>query len=217
MQGGWKRHLLSHLGLPNEQEIVLLYACPSDREHASGDHFHDSYAINDGFGIGYRNGIYSDGYDPISVGEVVDGLSTTAGFSERLSLPWFAPQAIDWDQFPHLADRSLRRIFTDHSNLDSYFDECHHFAGEPVMRWYVTSRYQHVMPPNHNSCMLFPSDTNPAPRLHQVVTAASRHRGGTHTVFCDGHLKFVSEDIDLHVWRALGTRNGQEPEANADF
>lgn len=210
--GGWKRQLRPYLGVADEQEFVPLYGCPSDQQHAIGDHFHDSYAINDGFGIGYRNGINANVTNPISLGEVIDGMSATAAFSERLSLPSHAPHVVEWKHFPHLTNRGLQRIFVDHIDLDLYYDECQHHAGETLLNWYVASEYQHVMPPNHNSCQLFPSAENPAPRMHVVLTAASPHRGGTHTVFCDGHLDFISEDIDLHVWRAIGTRDGGEPQ-----
>jgi prepilin-type N-terminal cleavage/methylation domain-containing protein len=39
---------------------------------------------------------------------------------------------------------------------------------------------------------------------------SSKHTGGAHFILGDGHAKFVSENIDLFVFRALGTRNGGE-------
>jgi len=39
---------------------------------------------------------------------------------------------------------------------------------------------------------------------------SSRHTGGAHFILGDGHAKFVSENIDLIVFRALGTRDGGE-------
>lgn len=32
----------------------------------------------------------------------------------------------------------------------------------------------------------------------------SRHRGGVHVVFCDGHVAFISNSISLSTWRTLG-------------
>ncbi|MDA1162281.1 MAG: DUF1559 domain-containing protein [Planctomycetota bacterium] len=40
--------------------------------------------------------------------------------------------------------------------------------------------------------------------------AASHHRFGVHSVFTDGHLKFVSNNIDLTTYRALFSRSGNE-------
>jgi prepilin-type N-terminal cleavage/methylation domain-containing protein len=40
--------------------------------------------------------------------------------------------------------------------------------------------------------------------------ARSMHTGGAHTLLADGAVKFVSENIDLIVWRNLSTRSGGE-------
>lgn len=42
------------------------------------------------------------------------------------------------------------------------------------------------------------------------VTCHSRHPGGVQALFCDGHVQFVSNGIDLKTWQSLGTRNGDE-------
>lgn len=38
----------------------------------------------------------------------------------------------------------------------------------------------------------------------------SNHSGGIQVAFCDGSGRFVSEDIDIATWRALGSRAGGE-------
>jgi hypothetical protein len=35
--------------------------------------------------------------------------------------------------------------------------------------------------------------------------------------FADGSTRFVSDNIQPQVWRALGTRNGAEPISGGDF
>ena len=67
---------------------------------------------------------------------------------------------------------------------------------------HTTTYYFHVLPPNDLSCMYPPS------RI--ATTANSRHVGGVHALLCDGSVRFVSENIDLNIWRALGTRKGSE-------
>lgn len=44
----------------------------------------------------------------------------------------------------------------------------------------------------------------------QQFQFSSRHTGGAHFHFVDGHASFVSENIDVYVLRALTTRNGGE-------
>ncbi len=39
---------------------------------------------------------------------------------------------------------------------------------------------------------------------------ASRHPGGAQFLFADGHITFVSENIDITTYRALSTRSGEE-------
>jgi prepilin-type N-terminal cleavage/methylation domain-containing protein/prepilin-type processing-associated H-X9-DG protein len=39
---------------------------------------------------------------------------------------------------------------------------------------------------------------------------SSRHPGGAQAVYVDGHVSFLTDDIDTQVWSALGSRNGGE-------
>ena len=40
--------------------------------------------------------------------------------------------------------------------------------------------------------------------------ASSSHTGGAHALLADGSVKFVSNNIDLNVWRAAGTASGND-------
>ena len=62
--------------------------------------------------------------------------------------------------------------------------------------------YYHTQPPNGRSCRYPPS--------RMASAANSRHEGGVHLLLCDGSVRFVSENINLPTWRALGSRNGAE-------
>ena len=42
------------------------------------------------------------------------------------------------------------------------------------------------------------------------TAARSWHPGGVMTMFCDGHLRFFSNSVDLTVWRAVSTRASGE-------
>jgi hypothetical protein len=64
------------------------------------------------------------------------------------------------------------------------------------------TNYWHVLPPNSRSCMY--------PSLRIATAAFSRHPGGVQMSLCDASVRFVSNQVDLRTWRALGTCNGRE-------
>jgi prepilin-type N-terminal cleavage/methylation domain-containing protein/prepilin-type processing-associated H-X9-DG protein len=47
-------------------------------------------------------------------------------------------------------------------------------------------------------------------RLSHNVAAHSRHVGGVHSLFTDGHVQFISSAISLAVWQGLGSRASGE-------
>jgi prepilin-type N-terminal cleavage/methylation domain-containing protein len=47
---------------------------------------------------------------------------------------------------------------------------------------------------------------------YAAVTARSYHPGGVNVAMMDASTHFIPGDIDLKVWRAMGTRSGQEQE-----
>jgi len=49
--------------------------------------------------------------------------------------------------------------------------------------------------------------TNAIPRM---MVARSKHSGGLNAVYCDGHVAFVSNNIDIQIWRAISTSRGGE-------
>jgi len=43
------------------------------------------------------------------------------------------------------------------------------------------------------------------------IAARSLHTGGVHSLLGDGTVQFISNNVDLQVWRALSTSRGGEP------
>ena len=88
------------------------------------------------------------------------------------------------------------------------------------MRWHYGapghSMYNHLRPPNDKQpdCRggLPHSDKSAADwqNLSLNVTSRSRHPGGVNSLFCDGHVQFVKNTVNLGIWQAVGTRNGGE-------
>lgn len=76
---------------------------------------------------------------------------------------------------------------------------------------YSGSLYNHVATPNWKGLdcgnLSAISDT---PGEHAIISARSRHIGGAHVLLADGSCRFASGNVDLNVWRAVGSRNGGE-------
>jgi hypothetical protein len=70
------------------------------------------------------------------------------------------------------------------------------------------------MPPNSRSCARCNPNTGDlttsANNQGGATTASSRDPGGVNLVMADASLQFVSNDVDLTIWSALGSRAGAE-------
>jgi prepilin-type processing-associated H-X9-DG protein len=42
------------------------------------------------------------------------------------------------------------------------------------------------------------------------ITSRSRHPGGVNSLFCDGHVQFIKDSVNVATWQGLGSRNGGE-------
>jgi prepilin-type N-terminal cleavage/methylation domain-containing protein len=54
------------------------------------------------------------------------------------------------------------------------------------------------------------SAASPIPRTFAAVTARSYHFGGVNMALLDGSIRFVTDSIELKLWRDLSTRAGKE-------
>jgi prepilin-type N-terminal cleavage/methylation domain-containing protein/prepilin-type processing-associated H-X9-DG protein len=47
-------------------------------------------------------------------------------------------------------------------------------------------------------------------RLSHNLASHSKHSGGVHSLFADGHVQFIGTSVNLATWQALGSRNSRE-------
>lgn len=53
--------------------------------------------------------------------------------------------------------------------------------------------------------------------VSQQATARSRHEEGVHTLFADGHVAFISDDVDPSLWHAIHSRETPSNVLSDDF
>jgi prepilin-type processing-associated H-X9-DG protein len=119
--------------------------------------------------------------------EITDGTSSTLLMSEVLKA--WSPQDNDWRGDIHNDDGVCRfhTIVTPNTSVadvieSNWFER----TGDPTMPAVA------------------------GPRNSQVAAARSRHPGGVNASLCDGSVRFVSSDIALDAWKALGSMSGDE-------
>jgi prepilin-type N-terminal cleavage/methylation domain-containing protein len=202
------RPLIDPVNAPARMTEVALLRCPSDlantQPQAGGAiNYMGNKGNNHLWQDPHQNGIFFY-FSVIRFRDIIDGASSTAAFSERVLTDGnnglVSP---DEDVFlgsgdPATPDEAIQMCAaTDINNLANQFPL---FMGAPWINGQHT--YLHVNVPNTRSCGFFPTKATMPP--------SSRHEGGVHLLLCDGATRFVTENIDLRVWRGLGSRNGRE-------
>jgi len=181
------------------------------------------------------NGAFSIG-DGLPTAAFLDGLSNTIIFSERIvgsgnNLATIRPDKRDMITSPsrtaNLVDPDV--LWTDckkyvlapstfHFNSAGTWLKGTDFSNGWPFGFYSSTMYNHVAPPNSKTldCGSISAIAD-APGEHAIVSARSYHVGGVNVSYGDGNTRFFSDNIELEIWRALGTRNGGESLASDDF
>ncbi len=194
-----------------------------------------NYAMNTGTGVGvlYDTRLPTDGIlwinSDLGFEGITDGLSQTAAFSEFLL--GVSRQVADEPLNDALRVRTMMNVrcdFVDRSRrpstagfrdyvlpadptrLESYTRASSLFRGWSGHRgagWINGREYWTGYSHYHRPASKVPDVQSCG---WGVFAARSNHPGGVHVARCDGSVSFTSEQVDLNVWRALGTRNGRE-------
>jgi prepilin-type N-terminal cleavage/methylation domain-containing protein/prepilin-type processing-associated H-X9-DG protein len=167
-----------------------------------------------------------------SVRDILDGTANTAFASERNK----GSQGI----LPNEYKRDMTNVacggpcdsngnlVTNETRAQALFDSCRNTItpiGANLLgfnNWhrgyYFSTLYNHVYTPNFtafdccNNCGFPGGDSE-----ESIITARSYHPGGVNVLMGDGQVRFVGDGVDRAVWRAIATRNFQEPIDNTAF
>jgi type II secretory pathway pseudopilin PulG len=200
---------------------VALFLCPSDgfnfRDSSAGP---NSYRANHGTGPfptkastspESGNGAFCALPSCLSPRDYVDGLEYTAAISEKRRGDGddvsFTPETDGFllAQVGAPSRETLRSWCEAASSatLPHYSD-----AG---LTWTIAGPrntwYNHIEPPNAPlpDCAWRTSHPETG-----IFTARSQHPGGVNVLFASGTVRFISQNVDLSAWRAIGSRNGNE-------
>ncbi|HBJ33864.1 MAG TPA: prepilin-type cleavage/methylation domain-containing protein, partial [Planctomycetaceae bacterium] len=218
------------------QTFVPIFLCPSDKGTAvasnaygiNGDLSPANYAFCLGTGTTRgRTGWLGSPWDAdgvfyaranIRLTDIKDGTSNTVGASERLlgdgpESTTVASRAEIRPQRMYVNPGAETNDANCNGSLRVNFNQRRGYtwvAGEPRC-----ASYNHYYPPNdrvHPDCVANFIGTDPLTRSsgHGLSTARSNHPAGVMTWFCDGSTRFLSDSIDIAIWRNLATRIGGE-------
>lgn len=185
-------------GAPNTTNVtsrrLSALSCPSDKDSRPfGGITSHNYVVNFGntsYSQGTVNGVTFarapfTNLQAYGFRDVVDGTSTTLLMAEVLQ-----GEGSDLRGFSWWGDASQFSTFlTPNSNQPDRI---------------YTSGFCNNQPAKNLPCAVA-TTTNPT-----MFAARSNHKGGVQVVLCDGSSRFISENIDLNTWRALGTAQGSE-------
>lgn len=203
--------------------VVPLFLCPSDQRQPVATGFGPTnYAGCAGSGIGGGTPFDADGTFYVQSktrwADLMDGTSNTAIMSE--SLLGTGPEATT---DPVHVQQTPQTVYRYHQGAPLTDSACAsaavwNMSNRRGFAWvngeYRCTLYNHYYAPNDKTpdCLGVSLTADPATQYtgYGWRTARSRHPGGVMLLLGDGSTRFVSQTIDMAIWRALSTRQGGE-------
>jgi prepilin-type N-terminal cleavage/methylation domain-containing protein len=148
-------------------------------------------------------------------GDILDGLSNTAAFSERAlgdgvdGLYTFKGDVVQELSVPaNLANtRNYYLACLANTSTDDYDSN----GGQNWVNGnYRVTLYNHVMTPNGKGCTQNQNNSTG----NGAIPATSYHPGGVCLLLADGSTRFVRESVSWAVWQAVGGRKDGDASAN---
>ncbi|MDB5388587.1 MAG: hypothetical protein JWM11_4233 [Planctomycetaceae bacterium] len=205
---------------------VPVFICPSDSGLAAGWAGQNNYAGNQGGWLCDRSdtpatasgdnaptevqtGVFYY-LSKVRAADVTDGMSNTAFFSEKIRGQGTPNPKTDLLVMTHQTSLAATNAACRALDPNTALPLTSSWGFSWVMGENCCTQYNHVDVPNARSCAGTGFPNGNMTNMAMQVSAGSRHIGGAHMMMGDGAVNFASENVDLGVWRALGTRAGGE-------
>ncbi|MEW4571297.1 DUF1559 domain-containing protein [Tautonia sp. JC769] len=194
---------------------INLFTCPSQPALEMPNVPGVNYAGNTGISSLKPNleGLFSQGRNQaITFSSIRDGMNATIMFSEITSGYVQNSQS----SFRHRVVFSTIGVYSGDDWPGDLLRECNSMdinsqsqisakkGGYWIKGDYSETLYNHLNNPKLNSCK------NQSLVDSGIWTAGSEHGPFVHSLFADGHVSRISENIDPSIWKAIGTRSGGE-------
>ncbi len=200
----------SHCAVPE-------FVCPDDTRNPVSNYGIPNYGFNDGTTFRLydpTNGFRKDSRHDTTPAEITDGLSQTAAMAEQLAVVYeLLQEDVDRnsERFPWWTEtryggRGQELLAAQECRTHRTTQHPRAFGPSPNYRG---MGYDHLLNPNENLCYNGPEDFDFDPTI-AIIPPSSYHPGGVNVLFADGSVHFIQNQIAESVWRALGTRNGNE-------
>jgi prepilin-type processing-associated H-X9-DG protein len=226
--------------------FISAYLCPSDSTPvlitvSNGLFATHNYNMNTGSGYSVvqnpaaplsdiPNGVLFEN-SRVTPADIIDGLSGTVAFSETIRSQTSSTLASDpLGVFVITGNNSTTGPpITSDADYQSMCLVANPpgFQATRGVRWHYGApghtMYNHRRPPNdpHYDCRGgLPHSNRSDPLWSQLslnIAARSRHPGGVNSMFCDGHVQFIKNSVNVGTWQALGSRNGGEIVGGGDY
>jgi len=204
--------------------LVPMFLCPSDFSPVDPWQGQNNYVANQGGWLCDRSdqaGAPTDNspnetqtgvfyfLSRVRVADVTDGLSQTVFFSEKMRGNGTPDPKTDMFVIPHQTSMAATFNACQTINPATATPLTSKWGYSWVMGENCCTLYNHIAVPNSNTCggTGFPGTMT---NMAMQVPPSSRHVGGVHVMMGDGSVNFCSTNIDLNVWRSVGTRKGGE-------
>ncbi len=146
--------------------------------------------------------------------DFLDGLGNTVAVTERLINPLVSPDGIEevpdqrFVSYCAMGYSTIRPMsnYLECTSTQMFVDSIYSL---PIGHGWISgwapvgNSYLHVLPPNKSSCHLIGGEGFGG----HLASPSSRHAGGVHTLYGDGRVNFLVDEIDVTTWWFLGSRN----------
>ena len=167
--------------------------------------------------VGNNNGIFFE-LSFVSDRMITDGMSKTVAFGEHA---WAenedAPSNPLWDIFTFepegvcAVQQDLEQRFR--NVYSGSTDNQTNRSSQATAAWWTGQLYNHAIPPNNPTCRTprqaqRPGEKYAGSQAFDLRPPTSQHPSGVNELFCDGHIEFISDQIDQPTFQEIGTRDG---------